>query len=187
MKYGQARLDLADQLDLVRDRARYESDRAREVQLNATHGIDEVMKAQQLDALPFPGSSGSGVAARPGYPTVIVPFATVPNAPADLFPSGFDARPAPLGVSCTGSACSEPRLLALAYAFEKCARSWRNLARLITLFDGCSPEGLLETKSANFLGNGAPAATRTRDPQLRRVRSCFDSFRRVHASRPSST
>src|SRR5262245_19651674 len=101
MRYGQARLDLADQIDLVRDRARYDSDRAREVQLNATHGIDEVMKAQKLDALLFPGSSGSAVAARPGYPTVIVPFATVPNAPTDPFPSGFDAKPAPFGVSFT--------------------------------------------------------------------------------------
>jgi amidase len=122
MRYGQARLDLADQIDLARDRARYDSDRAREVQLNATHGIDEVMKAQNLDALLFPGSSGSGVAARPGYPTVIVPFATVPNTPADPFPSGFDAKPAPFGVSFTGSACSEPRLLALAYAFEQATK-----------------------------------------------------------------
>jgi amidase len=40
------------------------------------------MKAQSLDALLFPGGSGAGIAAKPGYPTVIVPFGTVPNAPA---------------------------------------------------------------------------------------------------------
>jgi amidase len=53
---------------------------------------------------------------------VIVPFDTVPNAPAPPFPPGFDARPAPFGVSFTGRACSEPRLIALAYAFERATR-----------------------------------------------------------------
>jgi amidase len=36
-----------------------------------------------------------------------------------VFPAGFDPRPAPYGVSFTGMACSEPRLIALAYAFEQ--------------------------------------------------------------------
>ena len=35
------------------------------------------MKAQKLDALLFPAPSGAGIAARPGYPTVIVPFGLV--------------------------------------------------------------------------------------------------------------
>ena len=39
------------------------------------------MKAQKLDALLFPGAGGAAIAAKPGYPTVIVPFGTVPNAP----------------------------------------------------------------------------------------------------------
>jgi hypothetical protein len=46
---------------------------------------------------------------------------------------------------------------------------WRELARLITLFDQCSPNTFfLWEKSANSLENGAPAANRTRDPRLRR-------------------
>ena len=81
------------------------------------------LKAQSLDAILFPGGTGAGIAAKPGYPTVIVPFGTVPNAPTPAtFPEGFAARPAPLGVSFTGTACSEPRLLALAYAFEQATR-----------------------------------------------------------------
>ena len=44
------------------------------------------MKAERLDAILFPGASGAGIAARPGYPTVIVPFALVPNAPTPAFP-----------------------------------------------------------------------------------------------------
>jgi len=122
MKYGQSLLDSSDDMDLERDRARYEADRARDLRLAATHGIDEVMNAQRLDALLFPGASGASIAARPGYPTVIVPFAMIPNEPTPPFPDGFDARPAPFGISFTGMACSEPRLLALAYAFEQATK-----------------------------------------------------------------
>jgi len=61
-------------------------------------------------------------AARPGYPTIIVPFAKVPNAPMTPFPDGFDAKPAPYGVSFTGMACSEPKLLSLAYSFEQATK-----------------------------------------------------------------
>ena len=109
-------------MDVERDRARYEADRAKDSALGATHGIDEVMKANRLDALLFPGANGAGIAARPGYPTVIVPFGLVPNAPTPAFPDGFDAKPAPFGVSFTGMACSEPRLLELAYAFEQATK-----------------------------------------------------------------
>jgi amidase len=52
----------------------------------------------------------------------MVPFALIPNAPTPPFPAGFDAKPAPYGVSFTGTACSEPRLLGLAYAFEQATR-----------------------------------------------------------------
>jgi len=119
IRYGQSRLDISDEMDIERDRARYEADRAKDLELSATNGIDAVMKAQRLDALLFPGASGAGIAARPGYPTVIVPFALIPNEPTPPFPAGFDAKPEPYGVSFTGMACSEPKLLGLAYAFEQ--------------------------------------------------------------------
>ena len=119
IKYGQSNLDNSDEMDVEMDRARYEADRAKDIALAATHGIDEVMKANRLDALLFPGSSGAAIAAKPGYPTVIVPFAMVPNAPFPPFPEAFDAKPGPFGVSFTGMACSEPRLIELGYAFER--------------------------------------------------------------------
>lgn len=122
IKYGQSLLDISDAMDLEIFKARYEADRARDVYLTATHGIDEVMKAQNLDALLFPGGGGANVAARPGYPTVIVPWAMVPNAPTPAFPDTFKAKPQPLGVSFTGMACSEPTLLRLAYAFEQATK-----------------------------------------------------------------
>jgi amidase len=119
IKYGQSLLDISDAMDLETFKARYDADRARDVYLAATHGIDEVMKAQNLDALLFPGGFGANLPARPGYPTVIVPWAMVPNAPTPPFPDTFKAKPQPLGVSFTGMACSEPTLLRLAYAFEQ--------------------------------------------------------------------
>jgi amidase len=122
LKYGQAQLDNSDQVDLDRDRNRYRADRANDVRITGAEGIDAVMKRERLDALLFAGSAGSAVAAKPGYPTVIVPFAVVPNAPQPPFPPGFDARPAPLGISFTGGACSEPRLIEIAFAFEQATR-----------------------------------------------------------------
>jgi amidase len=122
IRYGQSRLDISDEVDLEKDRARYEADQARDLLVSTTHGIDAVMQQHQLDAILFPGSSGAGIAARPGYPTAMVPFAMVPNEPTPPFPAGFDARPAPYGVSFTGTACSEPRLIALAYAFEQATK-----------------------------------------------------------------
>jgi amidase len=122
IKYGQARLDISDEIDVDADRARYEADHGKDLALSATNGIDAVMKSQRLDAIVFPGASGSGIAARPGYPTVLVPFAMVPNDPKPPFPPGFDAKPEPYGVSFTGMACSEPRLLALAFAFEQATK-----------------------------------------------------------------
>jgi amidase len=136
IKYAQINLDNSDLLDLEKDRAKWQADRDKDIRLAATHGIDEVMKAQKLDALLFPGSSGAGIAAKPGYPTVIVPFGLfVPQPPAAgapgrggpgaapaPYPDGFALAPAPYGVSFTGMACSEPRLIELAYAFEQATK-----------------------------------------------------------------
>ncbi len=118
IRYGQSNLDISDEMDLNADRARYEADRAKDIRLAGTEGIDAVMKANRLDAILFPAASGASIAARPGYPTVIVPFGLVPNAPTPGFPDGFTAKPGPFGVSFTGMACSEPKLIELGYAFE---------------------------------------------------------------------
>ncbi len=81
IKYGQALLDISDEMDVRDDRARYQADREKDLRLAAAQGIDAAMKEHHLDALLFPAGSGAGIAAKPGYPTVIVPFALVPNVP----------------------------------------------------------------------------------------------------------
>jgi amidase len=122
LKYGQAQLDISDEMDLARDRARYEADRAKDVALGGRDGIDAALQEHKLDALLFPGGTGAAIAAKPGYPTVIVPFGMVPNEPTPALPRGFTARPAPFGVSFTGTVCSEPRLIELAYSFEQATK-----------------------------------------------------------------
>jgi amidase len=121
IKYGQGLLDVSDEVELDADRARYEADRAKDRRLSATDGIDAIMTSARLDALLFPGPSGASIAARAGYPTVIVPIGFV-AVDGRGFPPGFDPKPAPYGVSFTGMACSEPRLLELAYAFEQASK-----------------------------------------------------------------
>jgi amidase len=76
----------------------------------------------KLDAILTPGGAGAGLAARAGYPIIVVPFGMVPNAPTPAFPAGFDAKPAPFGVGFTGTACSEPRLIEIAFAFEQATK-----------------------------------------------------------------
>jgi amidase len=125
IKYGQALLDISDEMNVEADAARYRADREKDLRLSATNGIDAAIKNYQLDALLFPGPSSAAIAAKPGYPTVIVPFGLVPNAPfppTQPFPETFAANPAPFGVSFTGLACSESRLIELAYAFEQATK-----------------------------------------------------------------
>jgi amidase len=123
IKFGQSRIDISEEMDLEADRARNEADVQKDILLSRTNGIDAVLKANRLDAILTPGANGADLAARAGYPIVVVPFGMVPNAPAQQpFPEGFHARPAPFGVGFTGAACSEPRLFEIAYAFERATK-----------------------------------------------------------------
>jgi hypothetical protein len=194
IKYGQAQLDGSDKLDLEKDRAKYEEDRARDIRVYGTNGIDAAVKANNLDALVFPGPASAGIASKPGYPTVLVPFGMIPNTPGNFgggrgagrggdgrggrgdapagagqappagrgdtppagrgeappvgrggsaptetapagaatstpppnpplpLPAGFNPKPQPYGVGFTGPACSEPKLLQVAYAFEQATK-----------------------------------------------------------------
>ena len=119
IKFGQSRIDISDEMDLEADRARNESDVKKDILLSRTNGLDAVLNANHLDAILTPSLTGADLAARAGYPLIVVPFGMVPNAPAQQpFPAGFNAKPSPFGVGFTGASCSEPRLFEIAYAFE---------------------------------------------------------------------
>lgn len=123
--YGQALLDRSDAVDLSADRARYLADRAKDLRLSRTEGLDAALSAHRLDALLFPAGSCEELLDKAGYPAVGVPFGFVPNACGAELPADFDPQPLPFGVTFVGAACSEARLLALAYAFEQLTRARR--------------------------------------------------------------
>src|ERR1043166_6639903 len=103
--------------------ARYEADRAKDLRLAGTHGLDEALQNNKLDALMFPGANLNGIVAKTGYPVVVVPLGLVPNAPNNApFPPRYDAKPGPFGVSFAGAACSEPKLISIGYAFEQATK-----------------------------------------------------------------
>ena len=97
IKYQQSRFDISDEIDLVADKARFDADNAKDWRLSRDQGIDGALKQHKLDAILTPGGSGAGIASRAGYPIIAVPFGMVPNAPAQPFPAGFNAKPAPYG------------------------------------------------------------------------------------------
>ncbi len=119
MLFEQSRFDISDEMDVVGDRARNDADVAKDNLLSRTRGIDAVLAEHRLDAIFTPGASGVRLAAIAAYPHIVVPFGRVANEPSPPFPADFSAQPAPFGIGFTGSACSEPRLIELAYAFEQ--------------------------------------------------------------------
>ena len=93
--------------------------------LDTNHRLRSIARrvdVNRLDALLFPGSSSANIGARAGYPTIIVPYGFIPNAPNPAFPAGFNAKDQPFGVAFTSTACNEPRLIELAYAFEQATK-----------------------------------------------------------------
>jgi amidase len=109
------------------DTLRYQSDRAEDISRSrgaiaaALNGPDgRPGTDDDYDALLFSGNSGAGTPAKAGYPSIVVPGGFFDNnLVTPPFPAGFVAKPGPAGVTFSGPAFSEPRLIALAYAFEQ--------------------------------------------------------------------
>ncbi|WFU72205.1 amidase family protein [Bradyrhizobium sp. CB2312] len=91
----------------------YRSARAMDLLAARTRGMDAYMNQHRLDAVLFPGATGAAIAARAGYPSVMVPGGFVSGA------DGKDTPDYPLGVTFAGRAWSEHKLLRLAYAYEQ--------------------------------------------------------------------
>jgi amidase len=144
LKYGQ---DIAKGSDAYNspslDQADYDADRARDLFLTRTCGLDplytgvvpQICHDQGVvpatlpscvthphDAVLFPANFGANPAARAGYPSVIVPAGRFPN-PAktsiDAADPTFNPKRSPFGVTFSGPAFSEPKLIGFAYAYEQ--------------------------------------------------------------------
>ncbi len=94
----------------------YKSARAMDLLAAKTRGMDAYMNQHKLDAVLFAGNTGAAIAAKAGYPSVMVPGGFVSGV------DGKDTPDYPLGVTFAGGAWSEHKLLRLAYAFEQASR-----------------------------------------------------------------
>ena len=95
----------------------YKSARAMDLLAAKTRGMDAYMNQHKLDAVLFAGAQGAAIAAKAGYPSVMVPGGFI-SGTAD----GKDTPDYPLGITFAGRAWSEHKLLRLGYAFEQASR-----------------------------------------------------------------
>ena len=112
-------------MNVEADAARWRADRDKDIRLSRKEGIDAALQRHKLDALLLPSWKGENILNKAGYPGVIVPFTAVPNVLNPPAPEGFETAPIPFGVTFIGTACSEPRLIELAYALEQATSSRR--------------------------------------------------------------
>jgi len=89
----------------------YHFDRARDLRLTRDEGLDQVFREYRLDALVVPMDHAAKFTGKAGYPAVTVPC-------------GYTDDGFPVGLTFIGRAWSEPRLIALAHAFEQLG-NWR--------------------------------------------------------------
>jgi amidase len=125
MKYGQTIAVAADQIDLSStssDTLRYLADRAEDLvrsrdALNAIYfGADGVRGTHDdIDAIIAVGNNFAGAPAKAGFPSVTVPGGFILAGVGDPPINGSF----PQTITFSGPAFSEPRLIALGYAFEQ--------------------------------------------------------------------
>ncbi|MBU9710693.1 amidase family protein [Evansella tamaricis] len=77
--------------------------------LSKENGIDYAIGEFQLDAILFPNNFGAGIPAKAGYPSVTVPAGYTPNGE-------------PVGITFTGTAFTEAKLIHLAYEYEQATK-----------------------------------------------------------------
>jgi amidase len=111
-KYGKARLEASTIINLdpgSADTATYVADRARDLLTAKTNGIDLYMDTYNLDTILFPGTTGAGIGARAGYPSIIVP-------------AGYQNNLSPYGITFLGKAYTESDLIGYAYDYEQASQ-----------------------------------------------------------------
>ncbi len=108
IKWGQGQLTASQATDLTDPAQLATYTTARDTQRTAAQAaIDKVLTDNTLDALMTPSGTLTGIGARAGYPQIVVP-------------AGYNAtNRLPVGIAFNGTAYSEAKLLAFAYAYEQ--------------------------------------------------------------------
>lgn len=109
LRYGQSLLVGSDSTSGTLTEPEYILERLKDLKYSQQKGIDFVMEKHGLDALLFFGYYGCDIAAKAGYPSVIVP-------------AGYLEDGRPFGVTFTAKAFSEPLLISLAYSYEQATK-----------------------------------------------------------------
>lgn len=114
IKFGQTLLETSNNINLddPATKAAYEADRDNGIS-GARQRIDSALQSGGFDAIVFAGAGSAGIGARAQYPSVAVPI-------------GYDpANGRPFGMTFLGTAYTEAKLLAYAYAYEQASHEWR--------------------------------------------------------------
>ena len=117
LRYGQDLFLAADATRGDLSELDYGSAHAMDLLAAKTRGMDAYMDRHDLDAVLFPGSAGAAIAAKAEYARVIVPAGFVSGV------DGTDTHDYPLGVTFSGRALSEHKLLGLAHAVEQASKA----------------------------------------------------------------
>ncbi len=105
LKFGQLRINQALAVDHEADRADYEATRRRD-KAAAEAALTSALEGDR-EAIVFPATQGTSLAARAGWPSIALP-------------AGYlDSNRRPVGVTLVSRPWTEPRLLALADALER--------------------------------------------------------------------
>jgi amidase len=123
LRFGQTIALAAQALDTrpgSPDERRFQADRAADIEqsrgpLDAVYAGPDGRRgtADDVDAILFSENFGADIAARAGYPSIVVPGGFLPGTTT------------PSGVTFSGPPFSEPRLIALAFAYEQATRNRR--------------------------------------------------------------
>jgi amidase len=111
----------------------YGSARRMDLRAARTLGLDAYMTQHKLDAVLFPGAAGAAIAAKAGYPSVLVPAGFIAGIGDKETPDY------PYGATFAGRAWSEAKLLRLAYAFEQATKARRLPPNVPPLAGACGP------------------------------------------------
>lgn len=110
LKFGQSLLLSSENTSGTLTEPQYIKQKIKDIRFSQEEGIDFALDEYDLDAILFFGTNGCDIAARAGYPSVIVP-------------AGYKNDGTPFGITFSGSAYSEPALIKFAYAFEQATKA----------------------------------------------------------------